>query len=62
MGKILRVDLTSSSIKVEETDKEIAKKYIGGKGYATYLLYQYLKEYEKKGISPKDINPLGAEN
>lgn len=62
MGKILRVDLTSSSIKVEETDKEIAKKYIGGKGYATYLLYQYLKEYEKKGISPKDINPLGPEN
>ena len=62
MGKILWVNLTSGSVKIEGTDEKIAKKYLGGKGYATYLLYQYLKDYEKKGTSPRDIDPLGPEN
>jgi len=62
MGKILRVDLTAGALKVEPISKEIARKYIGGKGYSVYLLYQYLKEYESKGIPPADINPLGPEN
>ncbi len=62
MGKILRVDLSTGSIKVEPTSEEIARKYLGGKGYAVYLLYQYLKEYMSKGIAPRDINPLGPEN
>jgi len=62
MNKILKVDLATKSIKTEPIDMEVAKKYLGGKGYATYLLYQYLKEYEAKGISPKDIDPLGPEN
>ncbi|MEM2352487.1 MAG: aldehyde ferredoxin oxidoreductase N-terminal domain-containing protein, partial [Thermoproteota archaeon] len=34
----------------------------GGKGYAVYLLYKYLREYELKGILPADIDPLGPEN
>lgn len=62
MGKILRVDLTAGALKVEPTSMEIARKYIGGKGYSTYLLYQYLKEYESKGVPPADIDPLGPEN
>jgi aldehyde:ferredoxin oxidoreductase len=62
MGKILRANLTTNSLKVESTSEEIARKYLGGKGYAVYLLYKYLKEYEKAGISPKDINALGPEN
>ncbi len=62
MGKILRVDLSTGSIKVEPTSEEIARKYLGGKGYAVYLLYQYLKEYMSKGIAPRDIDPLGPEN
>ena len=32
MDKILSVDLTSKGVKVESTDKEIARNYIGGKG------------------------------
>jgi len=62
MGKILRVDLTTGTLKVEPILEEIAKKYLGGKGYAVYMLYHYLKEYESKGISPAEINPLGPEN
>jgi len=62
MGKILKVNLSDSTIKVEKTDMEIAKKYLGGKGYAVRLLYDYLQSYKKKGIAPRDINPLGEEN
>ncbi|PDM26469.1 aldehyde ferredoxin oxidoreductase [Candidatus Bathyarchaeota archaeon B24-2] len=62
MGRILKVDLTAETIKSEPVDEEVAKKYLGGKGYATYLLYRYLKEYKRKGISPADIDPLGPEN
>ncbi len=62
MGKILYVDLSSGSIKEEPIDEEVARKYLGGKGYAVYLLYQYLKEYEARGLAPQDIDPLGPEN
>ena len=62
MGKILKVDLSTETIKVEKTSEEVARKYLGGKGYAVYLIYQYLKEYEAKGIAPRDIDPLGPEN
>ena len=61
-GKILKVDLTTKNVSTEPIDEGVAKKYLGGKGYAVYLLYQYLKEYELKGLSPKDIDPLGPEN
>ncbi len=62
MGNILDVNLSEGSIKVEKTDMSIAEKYIGGKGYATAVLYEILKEYMKEGISPKDVNALGEEN
>ncbi len=62
MGNILDVNLSEGSVKVEKTDMSIAEKYIGGKGYATAVLYETLKEYMKEGISPKDINALGEEN
>jgi len=55
MGKILNVDLSKGSINIESTDEKIAKKYIGGKGYALYLLYEVLKE-------KKDIDAFGEEN
>jgi len=62
MGKILRVNLSDGTLKEEKTDMEIAKKFLGGKGYAVRILYDYLKEYKKKGISPRDVNPFGEEN
>ncbi|MFN3383279.1 MAG: aldehyde ferredoxin oxidoreductase family protein [Archaeoglobaceae archaeon] len=62
MGKILRVNLSEGSVKEEKINMEIAKKYLGGKGYAVRLLYDYLLEYEKLGISAKDIDPFGEEN
>ena len=62
MGKVLRVDLTAKTLKEESIPENVARKYLGGKGYAVYMLYQYLKEYEAEGVSPADINPLGPEN
>jgi aldehyde:ferredoxin oxidoreductase len=62
MGKILRADLTTRSLKIEPTSEEIARKYLGGKGYSVFLLYKYLKEYEAKGISPRDIDALSPRN
>ncbi|MEM2137387.1 MAG: aldehyde ferredoxin oxidoreductase N-terminal domain-containing protein, partial [Candidatus Methanomethylicia archaeon] len=61
-GKILRVDLSAGTLKTEPTSEDVAKKYLGGKGYAVYLLYHYLKEYKTKGFPPSQIDPLGPEN
>ncbi len=61
-GKILKVNLSDGNVKKVATDMDIARKYLGGKGYALRLLYDYLMEYEKRGIAAKDINPLGEEN
>lgn len=62
MNKILKVNLTTKTMETEPVDEDAAKKYLGGKGYATYLLYQYLKEYEAKGVAPRDIDPLSPRN
>ncbi len=62
MGRVLKVNLSEESVKVEKTDMEIAKKYLGGKGYAVRVLYDYLQRYKKEGISPRDLNPFGEEN
>ena len=54
MGKILRVDLSSGSIKDENLPEEPAlRKLVGGQALASYIL---LKEL------PLDASPLGLEN
>ena len=53
MGKILRVNLTSGEIKVEELKEEDAKEFIGGRGLASKFL---LEE-----IDPK-VDPFSPEN
>ncbi len=45
MGKILRVNLTTRTISTEPINEEIARKYIGGKGYAVKILYDIAKSY-----------------
>ncbi|RLI87127.1 MAG: aldehyde ferredoxin oxidoreductase [Archaeoglobales archaeon] len=62
MGRILKVNLSDETVKVEKTNMDIARKYLGGKGYAVRLLYDYLQSYKEMGLSPGDIDPLGEEN
>ena len=53
VGKVLKVDLTSQEIWVEELDWDLAADYVGGRGFGARLLFEELK--------PK-ADPLGPEN
>ena len=53
MGKILRVDLGKGRVEVEKLDETQARKYIGGSGLATKILY------DETG---PETDPLGPEN
>ncbi|MHC4396586.1 MAG: aldehyde ferredoxin oxidoreductase family protein [Planctomycetota bacterium] len=52
-GKFLRINLSNREIKIENLDLELAKKFIGGRGLASYFLAQE--------IDP-EIEPLGPGN
>lgn len=52
-GKVLRVDLSSSKIEMEEPSEKHYRQYLGGSGFVGYYL---LKELQPK------TDPLGPEN
>lgn len=53
MGRILRVNLSKRSVSEEKLDEEIARKYVGGRGFGAKLLFDELKA---------GIDPLSADN
>jgi aldehyde:ferredoxin oxidoreductase len=53
MGKILRINLTTSTITEEFPDEETLRKYLGGAGLATKILFEETEP---------GIDPLGPEN
>lgn len=53
LGKIIRINLTDSMVKIEKPGEAFYRAYMGGKGFIAYYL---LKEL------PAGINPLGPEN
>jgi aldehyde:ferredoxin oxidoreductase len=52
-GKIARINLSTGTIEVEELDIELAKKFIGGRGLGTKILYD-------EGIAT--VDPLSEDN
>jgi len=52
-GTILRVNLTTGAITRQPTPPELARDYIGGRGFGAYLLYTEV---------PAHADPLGPEN
>jgi len=52
-GKILYVDLAKKKVSVKPTDPELARKFIGGKGFVAKLLHDLL---------PPKIDPLSPDN
>jgi aldehyde:ferredoxin oxidoreductase len=52
-SKILRVNLTSRTISVDEPDELFCRKYLGGAGFIAYFLWK-----EMKG----GVDPLGPDN
>jgi len=52
-GKILHVDMTTQTTRVQEVEPEFLKKYLGGVGLATRLVYDN---------TPAGCDPLGPDN
>jgi len=52
-GKWLRVNLSTSEIRIETVPEEIYREYLGGRGLAAYILFRELKPH---------IDPLSPEN
>lgn len=52
-GKLARINLTTGEIKTEKLDLEMAKKFIGGRGLGTKVLYD-------EGIAV--VDPLSEKN
>jgi aldehyde:ferredoxin oxidoreductase len=52
-GSILRVNLSTGKISKEPTPADLARDFIGGRGFGAYLLYKEV---------PKGADPLGSEN
>ena len=55
-GTILRVDLTTQKISKEPISEELRRKYLGGEGINTWLLWQHFLK-----VDPR-IDPLSADN
>jgi aldehyde:ferredoxin oxidoreductase len=53
MGRILRVSLTKGESTEEPLEENVARKYIGGRGFGAYILFNELKP---------GVDPLGPEN
>jgi len=53
VGNILRVDLSSEDYTVEDLDPELAKKFVGGQGIGSKILFDE--------VDP-NIDPLSPEN
>jgi len=52
-GRILKVDLNRKSFEIENIEDAVYEKYLGGKGLASYLLYE---------LNPPGVDPLAPEN
>jgi aldehyde:ferredoxin oxidoreductase len=52
-GQILDIDLTTETWKLSEYPKDLARKYLGGRGFNVHLLYDQL---------PVNVDPLSPEN
>lgn len=53
IGKVLRIDLTTGSIKTEPLSEVMCERYLGGSGFVAYYLWKELKA---------GIDALGPEN
>lgn len=52
-GRILRVNLTGQTVKKEEIEQTWIRKFLGGMGFGTWILYNE---------TPKGVDPLSPEN
>ena len=60
LPKVLQIDLISKKSNVETLPIQVVKKYLGGKGLATYLLAKKLRPERLDPLSPDNVIVLGA--
>jgi aldehyde:ferredoxin oxidoreductase len=54
IGKVLRVDLTAGTFKTEKLGEEMRRRYLGGSGFISYILWKEL-EAGTDALSPANI-------
>ncbi len=61
MGKWAFVDLNTGQIRIEDSDPEIGRLFIGGRGLQAYLIYQHLQRigWLKNPLSPDNRIVIG---
>ncbi|MFC1864306.1 aldehyde ferredoxin oxidoreductase family protein [Chloroflexota bacterium] len=66
-GQILRIDLTTESISVEPIPEDMARKYLGGEGINSLLLWEHFLKTDprvdptsRENVIIAGIGPLGA--
>lgn len=52
-GRVLKIDLSKKTFNIDSVGDEILEKYLGGKGLASYLLYE---------LNPVGVDPLDPSN
>ncbi|MHA1473785.1 MAG: aldehyde ferredoxin oxidoreductase family protein, partial [Promethearchaeota archaeon] len=62
MGKFAHVDLTTGTIGIADIDFDYFKKFLGGKGVSTRLMWDHLKKLEAKGINIAELDALSPDN
>lgn len=58
-GKILRVDLTHGTFRIEPLDETLCRDYLGGRGFAARLIYDEVKGAEPLGPDNKLVLASG---
>ena len=62
MGKWLWVDLTANTVEAKEIPMEYQKKFLGGSGVGTRILWDHVKELEAKGVDLATMDPFSPDN
>lgn len=52
-GRILHIDLSAQKFHIENFDENVARKFLGGNGFAVKILYEHL---------PQGVDPFSAQN
>jgi aldehyde:ferredoxin oxidoreductase len=62
MGKYLWVDLTANTIEAKDSPLEYHKKFLGGSGIGTRLIWDHVKTLEAKGVNLATMDAFSADN
>ncbi len=54
-GRIIRVDLTAGTIDIEKLDPEFARKFIGGRGFNSKIVYDEHDPADRDPFSPGNV-------